>query len=230
MDERIQVLNIGIDNCTSKEAMKRTVSYMGTEAISVVEMATVDVLMHAAGDPDLRRDIEDMDLVLPGEKEILGEVLPSDKRKIQEIEQRTYQKMFFRFLHKNHLRVFLLVETEAEAESFLEFLEDRYSGIQVAGMAKISPADTADDMVVNAVNGAETDCILSVLASPEQERFIMRNRKLLNARVWLGMGAVENPVYRSRTRRDRLFRFINHKLFKREIEKNRKKEMSAAGV
>ena len=50
MDGRIQVLNIGIDDCTAKEAMKRTVAYMGTEAINVIEMVTVDTLMYASSD------------------------------------------------------------------------------------------------------------------------------------------------------------------------------------
>ena len=44
------MLNIGIDDCTAKEAMKRTVAYMGTEAINVIEMVTVDTLMYAPRD------------------------------------------------------------------------------------------------------------------------------------------------------------------------------------
>ena len=148
--------------------------------------------------------------MIPGEKEILEGVDLGEKRQLQEIEQRTYLKMFFRFLHKNHSRVFLLVETEEEAEGFYRFLEEGYSGIQIAGMAKVSPTDEADDLVVNAVNGAETDCIIASLSSPGQEEFITRNRLLLNARVWLGVGKSENPIYRSRGRLERIAQFINH--------------------
>ena len=50
MNGKIQVLNIDIDDCTAKEAMKQTVAYMGTEAINVIEMVTVDTLMYASGD------------------------------------------------------------------------------------------------------------------------------------------------------------------------------------
>lgn len=228
MDGRIQVLNIGIDDCTAKEAMKRSVAYMGTEAINVIEMVTVDTLMYASSDPSLRENIEKIDLVIPGEKEILEGVDLGEKRQLQEIEQRTYLKMFFRFLHKNHSRVFLLVETEEEAEGFYRFLEEGYSGIQIAGMAKVSPTDEADDLVVNAVNGAETDCIIASLSSPGQEEFITRNRLLLNARVWLGVGKSENPIYRSRGRLERIAQFINHRLFRHEVEKNRKKELETA--
>ena len=38
-------------------------------------------------------------------------------------------------------------------------------------MAKVSAENRADDMLVNAINGAETDCVLSMLCSPLQEEF-----------------------------------------------------------
>lgn len=228
MNEKIQVLNIGIDDCTAKEAMKQTVEYMGTEPVSVIELVTVDTVMYASEEPKLRESIECVDLVLPGEKEILEGADITEKRHLQEVEQRTYLRMFLRYLHKNHFRVFLLVETEEEAEAFYQYLEERYSGIQVAGMAKVSPTDSADDLVVNAVNGAETDCVIAAFSAPAEQEFIVRNRSILNARVWLGIGKGENPIYRSRSRMQKMVQFINHKIFKREIEKKRKKEMETA--
>ncbi len=41
--------------------------------------------------------------------------------------------------------------------------------------------------IVNAVNGSEADCILSVLPSPAQEDFIEQNRALIDTRVWIGV-------------------------------------------
>lgn len=228
MNGKVQVLNIDIDNCTAKEAMKQTVAYMGTEPVSVIEMITVDTLMYASENPALREKVSEADLVLPGEKEILEGTDGCEKRRLQEIEQKIYLNMFLRYLHKNHSRVFLLVETEDEAEGFYRYLAERCSGIQIAGIAKVSPADEADDLVVNAVNGAETDCVIASLSSPGQEEFISRNRLLLNTRVWLGIGKSENPIYRSRGKFARMIQFINHRLFRHEVEKNRKKELEEA--
>lgn len=230
MGEKVQVLDIGIDAVTAKEAMKRTVEYMDTEPVSTIELITVDTLMYASGDPELKESIEKIDLVLPGEKEILKGVssdeIPGVKRKCQELEQRTYLKMAFRYFHKTHARVFLLVETEEEAESFYSFFADHYGGIQVAGMAKVASADAADDMVINAINGQEPDCVIAALSAPEQQNFIVRNKSTLNARLWLGIGKEENPVYREGKRRiDKLLQAINRQIFKREVEKSRKKEM-----
>lgn len=224
MNDKIRILDIGIDDYTAKRAMQETVACMGTEPVSLIEMMSVDTLMYTQENPELRDCIEQMDLVLPGEKAILEAAEIRDSRHLQEIERQTYLKMFLRYLDKNHRRIFLLVETEEEVQEFCDFLADRYRGIQIAGIARVSQEDQADDLVVNAVNGGEVDCVIAALSSPLQEEFGVRNRALLNARVWLGSGKIIRGIYKSGSGRNRLMQFILHRIFKREIEKN-KKEM-----
>lgn len=229
MNDKIKILDIDIHDYTAKQAMKETVGYLASEPISVVEMVTVDTLMYAKEEPQLKESIGKIDLVLPGEKEILEAADITDRRHLQEVEVQTYLKMFLRYLHKNHLRIYLLVETEAEVEEFFDYFSSSYNGIQVVGIARVSPDDHADDMVVNAINGGEVDCVIAALSAPAQEQFIARNRSLLNARVWLGVGKAVKTVYKTGRRKKKIMNFIIHRIFKREIEKNRKEmQMQAA--
>ena len=94
--------------------------------------------------------------------------------------------MFMRYLHKNHKRMYLLVESEEDGQEAFRYMQRTYSGIQLVGLAKVSAEGRADDMLVNAINGSEVDCILSALSVPLQEDFIAKNRNLLDARVWVG--------------------------------------------
>lgn len=229
MNEKINILDIYIHDYTAKQAMKETMAYMRSEPVNVVEMVTVDTLMYAREEKELKENIEKIDLVLPGEKEILEAADITDRRHLQEVEAQTYLKMFLRYLHKNHCRIYLLVETEEEVQEFYDYLAASYAGIQVVGIAKVAPEDSADDMVVNAINGGEVDCVIAALSAPSQERFIVRNRNLLNARVWLGVGKAVQPVYKSRKGKRRFMQFITHRIFKREIEKNRR-EMQMQGT
>lgn len=229
MNDKINILNVGIDDYTAKQAMKETVAYMESEPINVVEMVTVDTLMYAKEEPELKESIEMLDLVLPGEKEILEAADITDRRHLQEIESQTYLKMFLRYLHKNHRRIFLLVETEEEVQGFYDHFSAAYSGIQVTGIAKVSPENNADDMVINAINGQEVDCVIAALSAPVQEQFIARNKNLLNARVWLGTGKAMKQIYKNGIRKNWLMQFLIHRIFKREIEKNRK-EMQLQGI
>lgn len=222
MNERIRVLDVKIDNCSAKQAMKASVEYMGTAVTNVVELVTIDALMYAKDEPDLRNAIEQSDLVLPGQKEILEAAGIVEARRIQETSAQTYLRMYLKYLHKNHSRVYLLVETDAEVDELTECLSSHYRGIQIAGAAKVAGGAETDDMLVNSINGGEVDSVISILSSPVQEEFITRNRSLINARMWLGAGKLMEPIYKERPRSRSLLFYIDRLFFKRETRKNRR--------
>lgn len=226
MNETICVLDVKIDNCSAKQAMKASVEYMSTAATNVVELVTIETLMSAKDKPDLRKAIEQSDLVLPGQEEILEAAGITDTRRIQEMGAQVYLKMYLKYLHKNHSRVYLLAETDEEVDRLTACLFSRYRGIQVAGAAKVAPGAAMDDMLVNAINGGEVDSVIAVLSSPVQEEFIARNRSLINARMWLGAGKLMESIYEGKSRGGKISAFVDRLFFKREIEKNRR-EMKA---
>ena len=136
MNETICVLDVEIDNCSAKQAMKASVEYMSTAVTNVVELVTIETLMSAKDKPDLRKAIGQSDLVLPGQEEILEAAGVVDTRHIQETRAQVYLKMYLKYLHKNHSRVYLLVETDEEVDRLTACFFSRYRGIQVAGRQK----------------------------------------------------------------------------------------------
>lgn len=111
---------------------------------------------------------------------------------------------------------------DEEAQAFYKFLNESYAGIQLLGMAKVSAEDKGDELVVNAVNGDEVDCVIAALSAPIREEFAENNKHLLNARVWLGVGKMLKMTRQDGSRKMRFVRFMTHRFFKREIQKNRK--------
>ena len=223
MDSKISVLDINIDHCSAKEAMKKTMEYMETDPVNVVEMATVNGLMQMDSMEQLKEDICRFDMVLAGDKTILEAADITDRKFLQETEGRVFLRMFMRYLHKNHKRIYLLVESEEEGQTFYDYLQRNYSGLQVVGLAKVSAQNRADDMLVNDINGGDVDCILAALGSPLQEEFIVKNRSLLDTRLWLGLGKEYLPVGRSGIGQCRLAQFILKRIFKKEIEKSKRR-------
>lgn len=228
MSETICVLDVKIENCSAKQAMKASVEFMGTAATSVVELVTIETLMLARDKPGLKEVIEQSDLVLPGQEEILEAAGVIDARYIQETRTQTYLRMYLKYLHKNHSRVYLLVETEEEADRLTAHLVSRYRGIQIAGAAKVASGTDMDDMLVNAINGGEVDCVIAILSSPIQEEFIARNRSLINARMWLGAGKLMEPIYKGRSKGEKVAAFVDRMFFMRATRKNRR-EMKLQG-
>lgn len=223
MNETICVLDVNIDNYTAKQAMKASVGYMETAVTNVVELATMEVLMCAREEPELREIISQSDLVLPGQKEILEAAGNADSKRLREAEDQTYLRMFLKYLHRNHCRVYLLVETDEEVDELTACLTSAYRGIQIVGAARVAEGSADDDMLVNAINGGEVDCVISVLPSPVQEKFIARNRSLINTRMWLGAGKLMEAIYKERSGRSKVLSFFIRLFFKREARKNQKK-------
>ena len=95
----------------------------------------------------------------------------------------------------------------------------------IQGGAGVNPEDgeltDADRIhgIVNAVNGSEADCILSVLPSPAQEDFIEQNRALIDTRVWIGCGTVLMRSFDDRKMTSRIKRMLVKKVFRYKVEK-----------
>lgn len=224
MNEKINVLDVNIDSCTAKEAMKETIAFLESEPVSVIDVVSVDGLMQMNDLSELKARMNEFDLVLPGEKLILEAA--EEARLPKEIDIKLYLKMFMRYLHKNHKRMYLLVESEEDGQEAFRYMQRTYSGIQLVGLAKVSAEGRADDMLVNAINGSEVDCILSALSVPLQEDFIAKNRNLLDARVWVGVGNRMFSDHRQGRGHGKLAKFLLNHIFKREMEKNKLKTKS----
>ena len=188
MDEKIQVLDLQIDNLTAKDAVKRVVSYMETEPVSVVEMVTMNTLAKFQQDETAQELFESFDIALASDKGMLEAAGETDERRLKEVDELLFIKMVMRFLHKNSAKVFLLAENEVDLQKLEIYMEEDYSNIQVVDKATLQENAASDDMLLNLVNGAEAECILSALPSPVEEHFICRNKSLVNAKVWLGFG------------------------------------------
>ncbi len=224
MSGRINVLDIAIDNFTAKEAMKQFVSSIQSEPISVIEMVTADSLMQMDDVPELKEGVGYFDLVLAGDTTVLESADITEKKCLREIQEHTFLKMLFRYINRHHKRIYLLVESEEEGQELLRYLEYHCRGAQIGGMAKVSAMDRADDMIVNAINGADIDCVISVMSSPLQEDFVAKNRNVLNANVWLGLGKEIFPPDKPGAVQNRFTQYVIKKIFRKEMEKRKKSD------
>ncbi|MGC4019012.1 MAG: WecB/TagA/CpsF family glycosyltransferase [Muricomes sp.] len=221
MKEKINIFDVEIDGLTAKAAMQAVVQYMESEFINTVEIVTLDMLMKGKDDPEWKENTKEIDLVLPGEQEILEAAKIQDKDLLRDVTNKVFLRMFLRYLQRNRKKVFLLAQSEKELTSLEQAIEKYNKGIQVAGHGVLSPEGKSEENIINDINGVETDCILSVLPSPNQEDFIVRNSALLNARMWLGCGGVLEASYYEKSSGS-VRRFFMKKAFRYRVGKQNK--------
>ena len=219
MNEKIQVLGLEINNFAAKDAVKQVVSYMETEPINVVEMVTMNTLAKFQNDETAGQIFETFDIALASDKGILQAAGVTDERQLKETEELLFIKMVMRYLYKNRVRVLLLAETETDLQKLETYMREDYENIQVVEMATMEEYGNSDDMVLNLVNGAEVDCILSALPSPMEEQFVSRNKMLLNARIWLGLGNLLDEMKQEKHIFQKLKEFVLRQILKKEMAK-----------
>ena len=76
-----------------------------------------------------------------------------------------------------------------------------------------------NEKILNLVNGAETQCVLSALPSPMEEQFVYRNKSLVNASIWLGFGNLLDELKQEKTKVQKLKEFIMRQILKKEMAK-----------
>jgi len=219
MNGKIQVLGLGIDNLTAKEALKGVMAYMETEPVSTVEMVTMNTLGKFQQDDTAKELFDSFDIALASDRGMLEAAGVKDERRLKEVDELLFIKMVMRFLHKNSARVFLLAEDTADVQKLEMYMQEDYANIQVVGKATMEENGESDDMLLNLVNGAEADCIFSALPSPIEEKFIFRNKSLVNARVWLGFGNLLDELKKEKTGFQKVKDFILRQLLKKEMAK-----------
>ena len=225
MDRKMNVLGVQVDDYSAKEAMRRAIEYLQTEAINVIEMLTTDVLVKSSVVEGVKQNTEEADMILIGDKAILEAAGIQESKRLQEAAEDVFLKMFLRYLEKNRNRIWLMADSQEELDSFEEILRERYPKVRIMGGAVVPEHAESDDMIVNEINGLEIDCILSELDLAEREAFIARNRIIVNARVWLRVGKQLRLQETETGFRKSVYGFVRKFILKKEIEReNRRRD------
>ena len=219
MKEKIQVLDLEIDNLTAKDAVKLVVSYLDTEPISVVEMVTMNTLGQFQQEESAIELFEKFDIALASDRGMLEAAGETDERRLKEVDDLLFIKMVMRVLHKNEAKVFLLAEDEKDLHKLDVYMKEDYANIQVVGRATMKSDGTSDDNLLNLVNGAEAECVLSALPSPIEEHFVFKNKALVNGRLWLGFGNLLDEFKKEKSILQKLKEFLLRQLLKKEMAK-----------
>jgi len=230
MGEKINIFDVEIPCIKAKEAMIRAMDYMEQESLNTIELLSMKMLLNGQEDAQWKEQLTGLSMVLPGSVEILEAAQVKDSTLLRETDDKLFLRMFMKYMQKNHKKLFLLAESEEKLDKAEELLIRQNRGIQIIGKAVITQDGELIQNVINAINGTETDCILSVLSSPFQEQFIQRNKALLNARVWLGCGTAFRQNFEDMRLNNRIRHFVMKRLFRYRVGKQNSQTDAENGI
>lgn len=184
-------MGILLDDYTVREALHQIESFSDDNVLRSIESISMQMLMEAEKDEELRNAISSLDLAIVGQKEILEVAGVGTMQRIKETEENDFFYEFLKRLERNHKRLFLLGETKEKNNRIKEKLIEQYPQLSIVGEYALENCIGDQAAVINEMNAATPDLVLSALPSPTQEHFFWEHKDKINARIWYGVGDVE---------------------------------------
>lgn len=188
MVKRIDILGINLDNYTVREAMLRMEVYWNSTIMSTVETISMDTLVKAKSDELVKNCIENLDLAIICDKEILKAAGVTSAQRVRETAENEFFNEFMKQAMRSHRTVYLLGDTSEQTKLLQGFLKEAFGKLKILGDYALSECGGDYDAVINEVNIAAPDLILSVIPIPTQEYFLQEHKGKLNAKIWYGLG------------------------------------------
>lgn len=190
MNEKIEIMGISLDTCSVEEVIESiNVHWLQEESLSTYGTLTMKLFMAAQKDPELKEYIQMLDKAVPDDPEVLWAAGLHDGKIEEEISRHDFMATLFWLLSQYRNRIFILGETLEDAEEMHRYLDEKYPDIVVAGRDCLLTGESDQvDRVINEINAISPQAVLSCSRTFELEKFVKKNRKMINSRVWFSLG------------------------------------------
>ena len=190
MNEKIEIMGISLDTCSVEEVIESiNVHWLQEESLSTYGTLTMKLFMAAQKDPELKEYIQMLDKAVPDDPEVLWAAGLHDGKIEEEISRHDFMATLFCFLSQYRNRIFILGAILEDAEEMHRYLDEKYPDIVVAGRDCLLTGESDQvDRVINEINAISPQAVLSCSRTFELEKFVKKNRKMINSRVWFSLG------------------------------------------
>ena len=148
----------------------------------------MDTLHLAASDDEIKQAIEVLDYTVIAETGILSAASADTLQRRHEIEDHDFFYELFKRLERNHKSIFIIGDLESVIDEAVDFLRELFDRIKIVGSETLEDSESVSEAVVNEINIASPDVVLSLLPSPQQEVFLLKNKDKLSTNLWYGIG------------------------------------------
>lgn len=187
-NKKVDILGICVDNYTVRESLLRLDTYLGSTVLNIIETVTMEQLISSGESAVIKDCLKQADLSIIGECEILTETGNATAQRMREVCDQDFLHELLKRMVRGQKRVFLIAMTNLQAEQMQDFFSEWVAGFSAVG--SFSVEESADDMdtIVNEINGATPDIVISALRSPVEETFILSHKDKIGTGIWYGIG------------------------------------------
>ena len=214
MIKEITVAGVKLNNYTALENLTHLGKRVEEKAFTVVEDVYMGTLLLAQEDETVKMVLEQADITVISEVNILDAVGETTFFHKHEIEKSEFFFQFMRILERRSAAICLLGADQKELDQVLEYLSSEFPRLHIISTKVLDVEETEVEKLINEINLTAPDTIISVLPSPLQEHFLAKNRSMLFAKIWYGMGSGRMEGRKHRLKYFLIKKIREHKLLR----------------
>lgn len=190
MIKQIQLLGMTFPNYSLRDELQLAQEALHGERLCMFLTMSMQSLVKvsSSGSEEEKSFVEQADLIVVEDPEILSVAGITSNQRIREASDHLFFTELMKRLQRGQQQVYLVAAKSAALDKIKEILAQRYEKLQIVGQYSIEEYPDDLDRMINEINSAAPDIILSVMPTPQQEEFLMKNRSKLLAKLWYGLG------------------------------------------
>lgn len=184
----VKILGVKFHNVTLDEALGRFVHLLEGERLGTVFTPNPEIVMAAQDDNELKNILLEGDLVIP---DGIGVIYASKvhglglQHRVPGIE---LMNKILKHCNTNRLSIYLFGGKPGVAEKAAVKIKEAYPNLIIKGHQHGYYDEVESLTIVDRINETKPDVLFVALGAPRQEKWIANNRKILNAKVAMGVG------------------------------------------
>jgi len=184
----IKILGVRINKVDNKEAFDIFVELLKSDVTSTIFTPNPEMVMMALEDKELHMALFNGDLVVP---DGIGLIYASNIYKLGLVERVTgfdLMEKMLEYSNRRKLKVFLLGGKPKVAERAKTNINRKYKNINIVGTNDGYFSEEEGYKVLDLINEKKPDILFVALGASKQEKWIEKNRKVLDASIAIGVG------------------------------------------
>ncbi len=214
----VKILGVKIHQVTNETAYNRFLALMEQPKLSIICTPNTEIVMEAQNDSELKEILQDADLVIP---DGIGLIYASKIHQLGLTERVTgidTLERILKYANNTKKSIYLFGGKPGVADKAAERMIEVYPNLQIKGIRDGYYKKEEEDKIINHINEVKPDILFVALGAPRQEKWIYNNRKILNAKVAMGVGGALDVWAGSAKRAPKFFQNMHLEWFYRLLK------------
>jgi len=202
----VKILGVKIHKVNMEQAFSSFLYLLNGNICSMIFTPNTEMVMNASKDKEFRTVLNDGDLIVP---DGIGLIYASNHHNLG-LESRVpgieLMEKILKFSNNTKKSIFLLGGSPGVAEKAAENIKETFPNIIIKGCHDGYFKEDGELKVIDKINETRPDILFIALGTPKQEMWMNKHKKILNAKVAMGVGGAVDVWSGNSKRAPKFFR------------------------